>query len=101
MPDDPAIRLDDTVCASKSQVSNRLGDEVAILELDKGVYFGLNPNGARVWEMLQAETMVQSLLDAVVAEYDVDAETARADLVELLEKLREQGLIEVRRGSAG
>jgi hypothetical protein len=97
----PDLRLDDTVCASKTQVSNHLGDEVAILELDKGVYYGLNPTGARVWDLLRSPTSVRSLLDALLADYDVDGDTARQDLLELLDSLRAHGLIEVQRGSAG
>jgi hypothetical protein len=90
------IKLEDVVCAADSQVSNRLGDEVAILELDQGTYFGLNPTGAHIWEQLHQPVSVQALLASVVAEYEVDEQTAREDLLKLLEQLRAAGLIEVR-----
>lgn len=90
-----AIRWDDVIRASGSQVSSRLGDEVAILELDAGMYFGLNPSGAMLWERLQEPVAVASLHAAIVSAYEVDEDVARRDLLRLLEQMQESGLVEV------
>ena len=89
---------DDVVCAARSQVSSPVGEEVAILGLDQGIYYGLNPTGARIWELLQQPISVRDIYAAVMREYEVDGEAARCDLFELLAKLRDAGLIEVRSG---
>ena len=73
-----------------------MGREQAILQLDSGKYFGLNPVGARVWQLLASPQPVSAVLATLLAEYDVPAERCRADLFALLEKLRAAQLIEVR-----
>jgi hypothetical protein len=89
-----ALGPDSVVRVSASQVSSRLGDEVAILELDRGVYYGLNDTGSFLWNLMQKPVRVNEMRTALVEEFDVDAETAEKDLLRVLADLRDAGLIE-------
>ena len=89
---------DDVVCAVSRQVSSPVCDEIAILGLDQGIYYGLNPTGARVWELVRQPIKVSEIHRTIVAEYDIDEETARKDLLDVLTQLRDVALIEVRSG---
>ena len=53
----------------------------------------LNEIGRFLFEALQTEQPVDTLVAAVLEEYDTDSETARADVVEFLEQLRDAGLL--------
>jgi hypothetical protein len=83
------------VVASPEQVSCPLGDESAILNLKNTVYYGLNSVAARVWELLQQPKSVGEIRDALIEEFEVEAERCERDLLALLEKMRSEGLIEV------
>jgi hypothetical protein len=74
-----------------------MGPEQAILQLDSGKYFGLNPVGARVWQLAAEPRKVSEILATLLAEYEVPADRCRADLLALLQKLQAAGLVEVRR----
>jgi hypothetical protein len=87
---------DDVVVAASRQVSSPVGDEVAILGLDQGVYYGLNSTGARIWELVRDPIKVSEIHRTIVEEYDIDEETARKDLLEVLAQLLDAALIEVR-----
>jgi hypothetical protein len=88
------LRADSIVRVSASQVSSRIGDEVAILELDRGVYYGLNDTGSFLWNLMQKPVRVNEMRAALVEEFDVDADTAEQDLLRVLADLRDAGLIE-------
>jgi hypothetical protein len=62
---------------------------------DEEVYFGLNPVGVRVWELLPpAHRQLDDLCRALVADYpDVPEEVIRADVTELLDDLTRLGLV--------
>jgi len=83
------------VVASSEQVSCPLGEESAILNLKNTVYYGLNSVGARVWELLQQPKSVGEIRDTLLEEFEVEAERCERDLLDLLEKMRSEGLIEV------
>ena len=94
------LDLRTVVRVSDNQVSSRVGDEAAILDLDSSVYFGLDPVGARIFELLAEPTSLAAVLDKVVAEYTVDADTARADLLALVSDLLARKLVVVQVGDA-
>ena len=79
---------------SDRQVACNLNGEVAILDLDKGVYFGLQAVGAHLWEALQAPCTVDSLLTTVLANFDVSPEICRRDVLKFLATLQEAGMVE-------
>jgi hypothetical protein len=93
---DADLSVHSIVIATSEQVSCPLGEESAILNLKNTVYYGLNPVGARVWNLLQQPRTVGELRDVLLDEYEVDAGRCESDLLELLEKMRSEGLIEVR-----
>ena len=82
------------VVAARDQVSAEVEGEAVILNLADGVYYGLDGVGARVWEMLREPRSLADLRDAITAEYDVDADTAWRDLLELLGDLSARRLVE-------
>jgi hypothetical protein len=96
-----ALSANSIVVAAPEQISCPLGDESAILNLNNTVYYGLNPVGTRVWELLQKERRVGELLDTLLDEYEVEPECCQRDLFELLEKMRSEGLIQVKGAPPG
>ncbi len=92
---DAPLSLHTVVVASAEQVSCPLGEEAAILNLKNSVYYGMNAVGARVWELLKQPKRVGELLDVLLDEYEVEPERCSQDLLALLQKMREEGLIEV------
>ena len=93
---DAPLSLHAVVVAAPEQVSCPLGEEAAILNLKNSVYYGMNAVGARVWELLKQPTSVAALRDALLDEYEVDQERCAQDLLALLHKMHDEGLIEVR-----
>jgi hypothetical protein len=84
------------VAAARDQVSVEVDGEAVILGLADGVYYGLDAVGAWIWQRMEQPRTVAELRDAVVAEWEVDARTAEADLLSLLAELAERGLVDVR-----
>ncbi len=92
----PTISDRSVVVAAKDQVSCDLAGEAAILNVKSGVYYGLDPVGARIWSLLQEPRAVVEIQSAITSEYDVEPERCAADLTSLLEELLAEGLIEVK-----
>jgi hypothetical protein len=93
---DAALSVHSIVVAASEQVSCPLGEESAILNLKNSMYYGMNPVGTRIWTLLKEPRSVQQLRDALLNEYDVDAALCERDLLDLLGKMKSEGLIEVR-----
>ena len=83
------------ISPTQGQISSELGDEAVILNLDSGVYYGLNEVGARVWELIQQPQSFSELLRVLLEEYDVSMEACRHDLTTMLLDLKSADLVEV------
>ena len=83
------------VVAAKGQISADLADEVVILGLKSGVYYGLDAVGARIWSLIQEPRAVGDIRDTLVEEYQVEPKRCERELLALLRELAAEGLIEV------
>jgi len=89
------ISRDSIVVVSQDQVSCGLSGESAILNLKAGVYYGLNEVGTKIWKLIHEPKKVYEIQDAILAEYEVEPDRCEVDILALLQKLIEHGLIEV------
>ena len=89
------MNLRDIVSIPKSVMARRVGNEVIVLDLTGGEYFGLPDVGARIWELLLDGKRLVEVADVIVGEYDVDRATAEHDVLSLVADLSEKGLLVV------
>lgn len=89
------ITLASQVRIGEDVVFRDLGGEAVLLHLRTGVYFGLDPIGTMIWNLLEARRTLQEILDVLTGEYEVTEGQCRRDLVKFVGQLRERGLIEV------
>jgi hypothetical protein len=83
------------VSIGRNVVTRRTGDELVLLSLDRELYFGLDPVGARMWELLSTSATVADAFRRLLDEYEVDPVSLRADLEKLLAQLEDSGLVEL------
>ncbi len=90
------IPMHATISISGDLVSCDLNAEAVVLNLRSGRYYGLDPVGARIWNLIQTPRTVQEIRDILLQDYEVEADRCEGDLVALLEKLANEGLVDVR-----
>lgn len=76
-------------------VASDIDDEKVMMSVEKGEYFGLDPIGSRVWELIEKPVKVGDLIDALLQKYDVDRETCEHDVLVFLQELHESGILQV------
>ncbi|HEX8632344.1 MAG TPA: PqqD family peptide modification chaperone [Catenuloplanes sp.] len=84
------------IVRSAEPLTAAVDDEIVMLSPEQGAYFGLNPSGSRVWELIGEARSVGGVCAALTAEFDVDDHTCRTEVLEFLHGLQEARLIEVR-----
>lgn len=80
---------------SSEVLFQEVGGEAVLLSLASERYFGLDPVGTRIWQLLALDSSLQSAFDALCGEYQVAPERLQADLLALVAELAEAGLVAV------
>ena len=78
-------------------VVRQLMDEIVAIPVGNQPVGGmvlLNPVSAEIWKALEQETDLEGIVSAVTDAFEVSEEEARADILELLEQLRNAGLLD-------
>ena len=83
------------IALSKDQVSCDLAGEMAIVNLNNGVYYGLDPVGARVWNLLREPVTFEDLCGSLSHDYHVDGLRLEEDMRTFLAELADQGLVDI------
>ena len=80
---------------SPNHLYSEVADEAVILDINSGVYYGLNSVGVDVWQWLQQPQTEAQIVDCLLTKYDVDKERANRDIRAILEEMLSVGLIEI------
>ena len=83
------------VSVNKETVYCSIEEEVVILDIKDGIYYGLNPVGAFVWNLIGKPKKIEEIFDAILEEFNVNEKKCKNDLMELINELLNKGLIEV------
>ena len=90
------MRAETTVVPGDDVLTRTVGDELVLLDLARGVYYGLNPSGARIWELLVSGLSIRETAARIAEEHEVTAEDAERDVIRLVEELRNRELVAAR-----
>jgi hypothetical protein len=74
-------------------LTQEVGGETVLLDLNSECYFGLDELGTRIWQLIQEFGDLQKVYDSMLDEYDVDGKQLEKDLDRIVDKLAEAGLI--------
>jgi hypothetical protein len=100
---DPASVVDAVFVRDETAVTRRIAGETIIVPVRNDVadldsIYTLNETGSFIWELLDGQRTVATLVDAVVEEFEVDRELAASDVARLVASLRDEGLLRLRHG---
>lgn len=88
----------DRIVAGADVLVRAVGDESVLLNLTTETYFGLDPIGTRMWQLLIASDSIQAACVVLLAEYDVAPDDLERDLDVFITELIARRLVSVAPG---
>lgn len=92
---DRTVGPSSTVLQSRGPLAAEVDGEVVLMSVELGRYFGLDVIGADVWRRIENPVRVRDLCAALAADYDGAPEVIERDVLDLLRRMADRGLIEV------
>lgn len=84
----------DTVLQRKpGLIFNTIDDEVVMLSIENGEYYGMDKVGSRIWNLLEEPMSFEALVEKLMEEYEVTNEKCRNESKLFLVRLIDQNLI--------
>lgn len=92
----PANQFSDTVRYVRDPAAleaNVAPDEVVLLSVTQGKYYGLNDSASRVWQLLKTPRSLCEISEILIGEFDVDSADCVRDTQQLMKDLLAERLI--------
>jgi hypothetical protein len=80
---------------SEALLSSNLGEDVVMMDIEQGSYYGLEAVAARIWALTEQPVSVGALCEQLVAEYQVAPEQCRQEVITFLGELLERQIVQV------
>jgi len=93
MTKDGGIDRDMKMKRIESILESEIDGDVIALSIDKGMCYGFNEVGSRVWQILEQGVSIREISDLLVREYDVDSATCEEEVARLVGELHAEGMI--------
>jgi len=87
------INLNDTILRADNLLSTELEDQIMLMGIDRGKYYGLDAVGSRIWTLMEQPVKVRDLCDSLCAEYSVSPQQCEQDVIGFLNKLYSEKMI--------
>jgi hypothetical protein len=89
------FRHEDKLFRTHDMLFTELDQEMVLMSIDAGAYYGLAGPARSIWEKLEKPLTFSALVDQLVLEYKVTPEACAADLQGFLGQMEREGLLRV------
>ena len=86
------MNLDQKVTFAETVFAQEVDGEMVLLDMESENYFGLDEVGTAIWHAIKEYGNLQEVFNALLEQYDVEAEVLEKDLEDFVTKLLESGL---------
>jgi Coenzyme PQQ synthesis protein D (PqqD) len=81
------------ISRSPSVLAAEVQDEIVMMSIEKGQYFGLDDIGSDIWKRIESPCSFAALIDALAAAYDAERATIANDVRVLLDRMAAQDVV--------
>lgn len=76
-------------------IFSHMDNEIVMMNLEKGEYYGLSQVGSRIWELIETPQTMHDICTSLCNEYDVSHEKCTEDVQNFLNLMTEKNIITV------
>lgn len=91
---------DTRISTAANVVACDLDGGKALLDLTTSQYYKINPTAALVWEWISGGATLNSLIENMLEEFDVEEGVVRADVEAIISSFADAGLVQVEPSAA-
>lgn len=67
--------------------------DLVMMNISTGTYFGINPVGVMIWELLETPRTLQQICHQMMEKYAVDQETCLRDVRNFVEQMLRENIV--------
>jgi len=84
MSEENNVNLQSVISRNPEIIHSVMDDEVVMMSVDQGLFFGIDNIGSHIWELLETPKKVEEVIAELAKHYDVELELCTKDTLNFL-----------------
>ena len=93
MKEENSLTLQSVVSRNPEIIHSAMDDEVVMMSVDQGLFFGLDKIGAHIWEILETPKTGEEVISLLLSQYDVNRDQCENDTLRFLNNMLDKKVI--------
>ncbi len=89
------IQMHHVVAQAADCVTAEVGTDLVVSHLTSGCYVGLNQTARAIWNLIAEPASPEAICGTLLTRYKVDEDICKAEVLQTLDTLQQQGLVSV------
>jgi hypothetical protein len=89
------IDLNTCIMQATNLISCDLDGETALMSVEHGKYYGINPIGSRIWALIEQPRLISDLCACLLSEFEVESTQCENDVLAFLSELAKDNLVKI------
>jgi hypothetical protein len=89
------LTLNSRVVRSKDFITSTVDNDLVMMSLEKGIYYGLDEIGSHVWAHIAEPITIHDLCQKMTSQFEVGADQCQTDVLAFLHELQKENMIHV------
>ncbi len=87
------LDIESRVQRSPSPLASRVGDDLVLFSVNRGMYYGVPLVGKRIWDLMEAPVAIGSICDHLMSEFSVDRDVCESEVLDFIGQLEDEELV--------
>ena len=74
-------------------ITNEIDDEILMMSIEDGKYYGLNPVGSEIWKLIEEPKTIEEIIPALMDIFDIVEESCRKESLDFIESMIKNNII--------
>ncbi len=101
MKEENSLTLQSIVSRNPEIIHSAMDDEVVMMSVDQGLFFGLDKIGAHIWELLETPKTGEEVITLLLSQYDVTRDQCENDTLRFLSNMLDKKVISIHTNQPG
>ncbi len=88
-----SITLQSLIARNLEIITNEIDDELVMMSVEEGKYFGLNAIGASIWEQLEEPKTIESIVNILLDKFEVNQEQCEKESLDFISEMIKKNVI--------
>ena len=76
-------------------LANQVGNEIVMMDMEKGKYYGTNRTGSYIWQILETPMTFPALCSRLAADFNIPEEKCTEEVKVFLQQMQSEGIIAI------